>query len=85
MVGYLRIAALSLGLFNLLPLPFLDGSALLGALLETIKVEVEMDPEDGRTRAGRGDRTRRAVKRAVEGLTCTLSIVCLLLGIWRAI
>ncbi|KAF9000773.1 hypothetical protein BDZ89DRAFT_694474 [Hymenopellis radicata] len=92
--GYLKTAMLSLFLFNLLPLPYLDGSQLLDALLDMIghghiapdNYDIELGNDGGY--AGDGAlhwRWKSTARRIVRGGTLAAFAACILLGSWNAV
>lgn len=81
---YLKMATLSLYLFNLLPFPMLDGSQLLEIGLEILLiVHTMVDLEEGMERPSRGRLGRfgpgRLVKMA-NAVTMGLALSCVILG-----
>ncbi|KAF9050961.1 hypothetical protein BDZ89DRAFT_1056867 [Hymenopellis radicata] len=91
---YLKMAMLSLFLFNLLPLPYLDGSQLLDALLDMIghghiapdnyDIELGNDGADAGAAALHW-RWKSTVRRIVRGGTLAAFTACILLASWNAV
>ena len=86
---YLTMATLSLYLFNLLPLPHLDGTELLSSILDSLfeknqepfvydleALEIEDTPETTRVRR----RWKQRLSKLISIMTMGLFICCILLG-----
>ena len=90
----MKAAGISLYLFNLIPLPRLDGYHLLDSLLD-IALEDRRQPVDIEFGGPRDDRTyemrrrsyemKRFVQRGFALGSSTLCGLCILLGSWRAV
>ncbi|GJE92322.1 hypothetical protein PsYK624_084760 [Phanerochaete sordida] len=89
-MGYISTLTLSLFLFNLLPLPYLDGSQLLDALTDlavSIPSDKQPDIELGTARASSPPRTPHWYPRAKRAAQLTLQLLLLLSllsALWRA-
>ncbi|KAK0482486.1 hypothetical protein IW261DRAFT_1396585 [Armillaria novae-zelandiae] len=87
--GYLKMATLSLYLFNLLPLPYLDGSRFLDALLSMASqtqmpdiYDLEMGINISR-HVGSGWIVR--IEKAVRVGTSIVFIICVLMASWSSV
>ncbi|KAJ3726257.1 peptidase family M50-domain-containing protein [Lentinula raphanica] len=87
--SYLQMATLSLFMFNLLPLPFLDGAQLLNALINHAYPVVEpetIDMESGRrSSSSTGSQWKRRIERLVQTGTVCLVVVYFMLGVWALV
>ncbi|KAJ4001428.1 peptidase family M50-domain-containing protein [Lentinula boryana] len=83
--SYLQMATLSLFIFNLLPLPFLDGAQLLSALMDYAYpvLEPNNDLETGGVSAGLW---KQRLERLVQfGTLCLIALYFLLGSLWGSV
>ncbi|KAJ3812538.1 hypothetical protein F5876DRAFT_74746 [Lentinula aff. lateritia] len=81
--SYLQMATLSLFVFNLLPLPFLDGAQLLNALLDYVRPvsELGVDEESGISQRGPAALWKRRFERLVQFGTLGMILLYMLLHV----
>ncbi|KAG7448191.1 uncharacterized protein BT62DRAFT_890455 [Guyanagaster necrorhizus] len=87
--GYLNMATLSLYLFNLLPLPYLDGSRFLETLLTMVShaqvreiYDLEMGINTGSRHVSAGWTVR--VERTLRAGTTVVFIMCAMMASWNS-
>lgn len=90
LVSYISTLTLSLYLFNLLPLPYLDGAQFVDALVELAVYtsparshhDIELGVGGGTTR--RHWRWHLRAKQVMQAILSLLLLICVLGGLWRA-